>query len=238
MSTLGVIQFLVCCLIAIWLYPGGTMVDETTMGFSATGNYLSDLGRDVSFSGQDNRLGSAFFNWSLTILGFSILPFFFFMPTQAVDRFGWLIATGILGGLSALALVVMGLSPINLYPMQHVLALLFWMFTLFWASIVHGMAMLTSKVNPTWLSLLSIFVSVIAIWYMYFGMQTAMAVWFEQEIPLQAALLQKFLVILSMIWILSFSVKMLLTTDFSEFYKRKDTETEQYVSDLEQQLRT
>ena len=233
-SILGVGQFMICVLISVSLYPGGTMVDATSSGFSASGNYLSDLGREVSFSGQDNRLGSRFFNWSLTFLGFSMLPFCFLIPTQAPDRLVSLSIAAGLGGMSAVALIVMGICPIDLYPMFHMVGLFLWLACLFLATSIHSIAVLTSKEKGSLLALVSVAVAMISVSYVYHGTETAAAVWFNREIPLQAAFLQKLVVIASLIWVLTFSLKMLLTTDFSDFYDRDiQSETEAYLQDLE-----
>ena len=41
--------FIVLNIITILSYPGGTYIDHTTVGYSFTRNFLSDLGRTFSF---------------------------------------------------------------------------------------------------------------------------------------------------------------------------------------------
>lgn len=40
------------------LYPGGTVLDESTRGYSFAHNFLSDLGSTVTFSGERNTVGA------------------------------------------------------------------------------------------------------------------------------------------------------------------------------------
>ena len=55
-------------LVAIARYPGGTMLDHSTSGYSFFHNFLSDLGMTVAHDGQSNALGSTLFILSLCIL--------------------------------------------------------------------------------------------------------------------------------------------------------------------------
>ena len=211
-SIFGVVQFLICCMISMSMYPGGTILDKQTIDYSLSENYLSDLGRSVSLSGQDNEVGANFFNWSIAFMGFSMMPFFFFLPTQASDQIGAMIACSVLGMISAVAMGMLGMFPVDLYPLLQ---------------------MLGSKQNPMLLSLVSVAVAMLTVSYMYHGTETAAAVIFGREIPTQAVLLQKLVVIAGLIWCLTFSIKMLVSADFSEFYERDlSKETDEYLSQL------
>jgi hypothetical protein len=44
-----------------FLYPGGTVLDESTHGYSFTHNFLSDLGSTVAFNDVRNTAGAALF---------------------------------------------------------------------------------------------------------------------------------------------------------------------------------
>lgn len=54
--------------IAMVVYPGGTQVDPTTVGYAFTQNFLSDLGTTVAFNGQPNTVGVLCFVASLAVL--------------------------------------------------------------------------------------------------------------------------------------------------------------------------
>jgi len=54
--------------IAMLIYPGGTLRDHSTRGYSLTHNFLSDLGSTVTFGGQPNSLDALLFVSSLVIV--------------------------------------------------------------------------------------------------------------------------------------------------------------------------
>ena len=233
-SFFGATQFLVCCLVAIFMYPGGTIVDKKTNGYSLSENYVSDLGREVSLSRESNRSGSRIFNGSLVLFGICTLPFFFFMPTHAYDKVGWLTTAGICGAIACLALMIMGTNPCDTSPVTHAGAAFTWMVFTFLAASLHGICMLTSKEGISMgMSLVSVAVAMFAAAYFYHGTETAAAILFQREVPLKSVLLQKLVGISSLIWLFAFSAKLLLTTDFSEYYERNIAkETESYINDL------
>ena len=234
-SFFGATQFVFCCVIAMMYYPGGTISDSSSEGYALSGNYLSDLGREVSLSGKDNKTGSKIYNGSLIILGFCSIPFFFFMPTHAYDKVGWLSVAAVIGSFSAVSLIIMGGFPCDIAPITHFVALFCWIVTVFFASSIHAICMLNSKEDTSIaLSLVSVFVAMLAVAYIYHGTETAAAVLFHREIPLKSVLLQKLLVIATMIWLFSVSAKLLLTEDFSEFYPRDiSKESDEYSNELE-----
>jgi hypothetical membrane protein len=53
---------------AIVRYPGGTVLDPTTSGYSLSENFLSDLGMTVAYDHRPNRLGAGLFVLSLLLL--------------------------------------------------------------------------------------------------------------------------------------------------------------------------
>ena len=86
------------------------------------------------------------------------------------------------------------------------------------------------------LSLVSVAVAMLAVAYIYHGTETAAAVVYRREIPLKSVLLQKLLMISTLIWMFSVSAKLLLTADFSEFYPRDvSKETDEYLQSLEEE---
>jgi hypothetical protein len=50
------------------LYPGGTVLDASTRGYSFTRNFLSDLGSTVTFSDAHNTAGAVLFGVSILIM--------------------------------------------------------------------------------------------------------------------------------------------------------------------------
>jgi len=58
--------------VAIRLYPGGTVLDESTHGYSFTHNFLSDLGSTVAFNYTRNLPGAVLFAAGI-LIGVSVL---------------------------------------------------------------------------------------------------------------------------------------------------------------------
>ena len=59
-------------LLAMWSYPGGTMLDHSTHRYHLFQNFLSDLGMTVAYDGRANGIGALLFVASLTILVFGL----------------------------------------------------------------------------------------------------------------------------------------------------------------------
>jgi len=72
------IFFLVVAMVS---YNGGNTIDHYGIGYSFSLNYLSDLGRDSGYAGQDNSLSFYSFNLSLVIIGVAFLAYFLFLPS-------------------------------------------------------------------------------------------------------------------------------------------------------------
>jgi hypothetical protein len=60
-SCFGVVQFLCLCLLATAAYPGGTIAEHNTAGYSFSENFLSDLGRSVAWCGESNTTAQLLF---------------------------------------------------------------------------------------------------------------------------------------------------------------------------------
>jgi hypothetical protein len=57
---------------AMLLYPGGTIRDPSTSGYSFFQNFLSDLGRTVAWGGQPNYRSAFLFVTSFVILALAL----------------------------------------------------------------------------------------------------------------------------------------------------------------------
>ncbi len=231
----GASQFLVCCILAMILYPGGNFADRHSKGYSPTRNFVSDLGRTVSVSGQPNPVSSRIFNVSLLVFATSLAPFYFFMPMQAWDKTTPLVFAALIGGLASIALMIAAMHPTDLYPSQHYLALFAWVFCLFLSTSIHGFSLLTSRENVRLvMPLVSLAVAMLAIGYCISATETAYAfVFFKPDVPLQSAVLEKLVFISAMIWLFAFSLRMLLFTDFSEYrMKQRDIDAEEYLGQI------
>ena len=80
--------FVIHTAVAMWFYPGGTMADPTTRGYSFFNNFFSELGLTRSHSGGPNTISFILFFVALTLAGAGLVLFFaafrsFFTPTVA-----------------------------------------------------------------------------------------------------------------------------------------------------------
>ena len=136
------ILFILFNIIAMFVYPGSTYLNSLSPGYSFTQNFLSDLGRTISYSGESNFFSAQFFNMSLILAG--IVFAFFYLHVRRVfsadnQRILALIGSlfGILGGLS---LIGVGLTPADLYLEIHAVCAT-WLFRFFFiASICYSIA--------------------------------------------------------------------------------------------------
>lgn len=104
-------------------YPGGTIHDRATEGYSFWYNYFSDLGRTRSWSGEPNGLSSRLFEAGLFTVGVSLGVYFLVLPTifrKAEARFMAIVAS-ILGLLAAASYVGIALNPLNVNYHMHTL---------------------------------------------------------------------------------------------------------------------
>jgi len=124
------------------LYPGSTYRDHLTMGYSFTENFLSDLGRTLTFSGDINFLSSQLFNMSLVLAG-GVFALFYLHVRKVFNSDKQNILAfigsffGILGGIS---LAGVGITPADLYLNLHIICAN-WLFRfMFLASLFYTIA--------------------------------------------------------------------------------------------------
>ena len=115
--------FIILNIAAMLLYPGSTYRDNLTSGYSFTENFLSDLGRTLTFSKEINFLSAQFFNMSLILAGAVFTMFYLHVRKVFNEENQRTLAFigsffGILGGLS---LAGIGLTPADLYLDLHII---------------------------------------------------------------------------------------------------------------------
>ena len=62
------------------VYPGGTMYDASTQGYSFSKNFFSDMGAYVARNGDPNYLSMILFAMSLTIVGITFISYYLLLP--------------------------------------------------------------------------------------------------------------------------------------------------------------
>ena len=122
----SIIQFAVVAPKAMQHYPGGTVLNSRTLGYSWNENWLSDLGRDRAWNGQENHASARMFNGSTIVLGIGMV-IFFFVANRAFEEITALRMVGqCCGVLAGIGLVGIGVTPFDRHEPAHINALLLW----------------------------------------------------------------------------------------------------------------
>ena len=80
---IGILLFVILNFISMVVYPGGTIIEPDTKGYSFFYNFLSNLGEWVAKNGEDNVVSAYLFNSSMLILAISYgLFYFMFLKIQ------------------------------------------------------------------------------------------------------------------------------------------------------------
>ena len=135
MPRIVLVVFILCNIVAMLSYPGSTYLDNISPGYSFTRNFLSDLGRTISYSGKINFFSAQLFNMSLILTG-CVFAFFYIHVWKifSEDNQGVFAFIGsIFGVLGGLCLVGVGLTPADLYLDIHIICAT-WLFRFFFVA--------------------------------------------------------------------------------------------------------
>jgi hypothetical membrane protein len=116
-------QLIVLTLVAMLLYPGGTVADPASRGYDFFRNFFSDLGRTVSPAGEPNTVSAVLFVVALTVAGLGLVSFFvaglqfFWQEGRLLRTLG--ILTVISGLIAGLSFVGVAWTPANLRLGAH-----------------------------------------------------------------------------------------------------------------------
>jgi hypothetical protein len=114
---------LVLGVLAAAAYPGGTVLDRTTSGYSFFRNSISDLGMTVADNGRSNRLGAALFvaSFGALVLSLAACVLAFLMLHASSRRSRSFASVGAVGGfVVALCLFGAALAPGNQAAALHI----------------------------------------------------------------------------------------------------------------------
>jgi len=120
--SIGCVQFVLLTVVAMLFYPGGTVTDPSTSGYSFFTNFFSELGLTRTHSGGPNTISFILFFVALTVVGMGLALFFvafrsFFVGSVAGKV---LSAIGTLFGIiSAICFAGVAWTPANLQPTLH-----------------------------------------------------------------------------------------------------------------------
>ena len=117
-----VFQFILLTTLAMWIFPGGTMADPATQGYSFWNNFFSELGMTVTESGAANPIGAVLFFIALSGAGLAELVFFlaflqFFSGSRLLRALS--LAGTFFGIISGLGFIGVAFTPANLLLAAH-----------------------------------------------------------------------------------------------------------------------
>ena len=105
------------------VYPGGTMYDASTQGYSFSKNFFSDMGAYVARNGDPNYLSMILFAMSLTIVGITFISYYLLLPTLlGNDRINYILTwVGTLFAIGgSVCMIGTGFTPSDLVFAPHV----------------------------------------------------------------------------------------------------------------------
>jgi hypothetical protein len=122
-TIIGCSQFIILTIIAMILYPGGSYAHPNSQQYEFFYNYFSTLGRIYALNGEINTLSRALFATALAITGLTMIGYLVAMPFFFLKRTStkWIsIISTIIGIISAIAYIGIGLTPTDRYLDLHV----------------------------------------------------------------------------------------------------------------------
>lgn len=117
----GALQFLVMTIVASFFYTGGSHLDPYYNGYTFVWNYVSDLGRTYSLSGNKNLISRIMFSSTVTIAGLSVILYCvafthnFKLKTIPILR----IIPLIFGILYGLDYILIAYLPVDIFTTAH-----------------------------------------------------------------------------------------------------------------------
>ena len=148
-------QFLILTNIAMFFYPGGTITDPNTSGYSLWKNLFSDLGRYITPSGESNLISFVLYNISLFLMGVLLIPYFVVMPQLFKDKEGikvegrgLCVAGSIIGIPIAISMIGASLTPADLLYGIHVSFGFVKFILLIPQVLLYSMAIFQNKIYP------------------------------------------------------------------------------------------
>tara|TARA_B100000073_G_scaffold223434_1_gene186140 strand:- start:759 stop:1463 length:705 start_codon:yes stop_codon:yes gene_type:complete len=104
-------------------YPGGTLHNPDTIGYSFTENFFSDMGTYKARNSDPNYLSMIFFSFSLTLVGVTFFFYYLVLPqTLGNDRINYILTSvgTIFAFGGSICLIGTGLTPSDIVFSSHV----------------------------------------------------------------------------------------------------------------------
>ena len=138
LTMFGCILFVVLTVVAMLFYPGGTLVDPTTSGYSFLTNYFSDLGLTWTHARLRNTVSAILFVTALVSAAVAlVLSFLAFPQFFSHSRSGKFLSGmgSIFGAITGVCFIGVAFTPANLYLGTH-LAIMMWAFRTFSVAVI------------------------------------------------------------------------------------------------------
>ncbi len=117
------ILFVFFQLLGMLVYPGGTIHDISTNGYSFTSNFFSDMGAYAARNGEPNYLSMIFFSLSLTLVGVTFALYYLVLPKiMGSDNLNYILSWigTFFAFCGSICLIGTGLTPTDLVFDAHV----------------------------------------------------------------------------------------------------------------------
>ncbi len=115
--------FIILQIIGMMVYPGGTIHDKTTVGYSFSNNFFSDLGIYTAYNGEPNYVSMYLFIISLILVSITFIFYYMTLP-QSYKEDSLNFKLSILGTLFAfggsIGLIGTALTPADLVLDTHI----------------------------------------------------------------------------------------------------------------------
>ncbi|MGD8625043.1 MAG: hypothetical protein PVF47_20690 [Anaerolineae bacterium] len=168
-------QFVVLTLVAMLVYPGGTVADPATKGYSFFRNFFSDLGRTVTPRSEPNTVSLALFVVALTLAGLGLALFFLTMPSlfrRPRPARVCSLAGSSFGVVAGLSFAGVAFTPANLVLPVHALFVQVAFLSFFVATLGYTAAIVLAQDYPRrHLAIFGAFALLLAgyLWLLFFG---------------------------------------------------------------------
>ena len=134
----GCVLFVVLTIVAMLFYPGGTLTDPTTSGYSFCTNYFSDLGLTWTHARLRNTISAILFITALVSAGVALVLSFLAWPQFFTHSRSGKFLSGmgsIFGAIAGACFIGVAFTPANLYLDTHI-AVMMWAFRTFTVAVM------------------------------------------------------------------------------------------------------
>lgn len=120
---IAALLFILLQLLGMRVYPGGTMYDASSQGYSFSKNFFSDMGAYAARNGDPNYFSMILFAMSLTIVGITFISYYLLLPRLlGSDRINYILAwAGTLFAIGgSVCMIGTGFTPSDVVFAPHV----------------------------------------------------------------------------------------------------------------------